>query len=125
MLGATQTAEALRSVSSAPIIVFGPTVEFEPDVPTLIAKHGKLDGLVEFVNWYRVPASSSLSCRLEALAAQSGVIYIDTISMLCPNDLCPVLVPGTAQLMYVDYGHWSVPGAAYFGKLLKGGSHDL
>ena len=100
-------------------------MEFESDVPTLIAKHGKFEGLSEFVNQYRVVARSELSHRLGALAAQSGVTYIDKISILCADTLCPVRVPGTGDPMYVDYGHWSVAGAAHFGKLLKHGPHDL
>ena len=39
--------------------------------------------------------------------------------MLCGHDgICPVIVPGTQELFVVDYGHWTVDGAAYFGRAL-------
>jgi hypothetical protein len=113
------TLEAIRKVSAARIIVFGPTVEFRPDVPVLVFKHGRLDGIEDFVNRHKVEERLRLAERLAHLAHEHDFVYVDKISVLCPQQRCPVLVPGSGALMYTDYGHWSFDGAAYFGRLLR------
>jgi hypothetical protein len=114
-----ETIQEIRKYSDAEIIIFGPTVEFSPEVPELIFRHGSLTGLEEYINSFKVQDVLLLNEKLKKMSELHGFTYIDKISVLCGGGICPVFVPGTDKLMFVDYGHWSNEGAAWFGKLLR------
>jgi peptidoglycan/LPS O-acetylase OafA/YrhL len=120
-----ETIAAIRAGTSAQIIVFGPGIEFSPQVPILLARHGRIDGSQAFVNRFRDEERSELNEKLRKLSADAGVLYVDKIDVLCGGGECPIFVPGTQKLMFVDYGHLSTTGAAYFGKLLRDKRPDI
>ncbi len=114
-----ETISALRRATSARIIIFGPTVEFSRDVPSLVARHGRIRGSQAFVNEFRMPERMRLNEQLKQAAHALGVTYVDKIRLICGDGECPVFIPGTKQLMFVDYGHWSNSAAAYVGRMLR------
>lgn len=116
-----QTLRAIQEISDAKIYVMGPTIEFSPEVPELVARYGRLDGAEDYINKFQVDDRYKVNADLARVAEASGVHYIDKIALLCPNRRCPLAVPGTENTvpMYVDYGHWSFWGARYFGRHLR------
>ena len=114
-----ETISALREATAAKIIVFGPTIEFSPAVPSLLARHGQLAGSRTFVNSFQDVERKRLNETLKSASAQMGVTYIDKIDLVCGKGDCPIFVPNTNELMFVDYGHWSNRGAEYFGQMLR------
>ena len=111
--------EALRAKSSAKIIVFGSTPEFEPEVPRLVESYGRFGGLDEFARGHEVAGRRELNAQLKALVEKAGATYVDKRDILCGAGDCPIFVPDTHALMIYDYGHWTLAGAAYFGARLK------
>src|SRR3989344_3144601 len=112
----------LKSVSSASLIILGRTAEFS-DVPSLIMRFGKLDGLDKFSAKHRVIKIDLINNKLAEIAKEYGVNYFDKIDYICSKDRirCEVLDRDNNLLIY-DYGHWTMDGARYFGgKMIKDG----
>jgi hypothetical protein len=120
-----QTLAAIAAHTDARIVVFGPTVEFEPEVPVLVATYANRTNWVDLVNRHQVAERRELALHLAQQSARAGVEYIDKIALLCPGGRCPLVVAPGASPMFVDYGHWSVPGAHHFGRALRAAHPDL
>ncbi|MGG7564754.1 acyltransferase family protein [Rhodovulum sp. DZ06] len=61
-------------------------------------------------------ASAPINAALRALAEKTGARYVDRRTLIC-NDaaqLCDIVTPDGRKVLF-DYGHWSLPGAAFLG----------
>ncbi len=106
------------SARGAELVLLGRTAEFL-NVPDLVVKFGRLGGLGRYVAATRRTGFDSLNDRIEQKARQLGVPYLDKLSFLCSDDLssCDVL-DADNNLLFYDYGHWTLEGARYFGAKL-------
>ena len=92
------------------IIVLGPAVEFEPWVADLVFRHGRREGLEDFVGRFRTPGAREMEARVRAAAEGAGAEFKSSIDAFCPADRCPVL-GADGQLLIVDTAHQSLEGA--------------
>jgi peptidoglycan/LPS O-acetylase OafA/YrhL len=98
-----------------PIAIFGPVMEFEPDVRTLAYRFGKTDGLDDFINGHRVMNTVRLDREMRAYFAELDVPYVSKIDLYCRRGTCPLL-DRNGQLLIQDYGHWGIEAMEYFGR---------
>ena len=92
------------------VIVLGPTAEFEPWVPDLVFRHGRREGLEDWVSRFLTSEGLEMEALVRALSETAGVEFWSSIEALCPERRCPVLSP-EGELLILDYGHQSPAGA--------------
>jgi hypothetical protein len=100
------------------LVIVGRTNEFT-SVPKVMLRHGQIDGL-EIALWRaRDKKIDALNSKIEKLAQQHGVRYIDKAALVCSNSeqRCDALDDSGHALVW-DYGHWTVEGAAWYGEKL-------
>ena len=115
-----ETIGAIRGVTDARIIIFGPTIEFSPEVPILIARHGRRQGLEAHVNHYQVKERLAVNERLAQIAKQLGLAIMSIKSTLCAHNLlAPLLTLRAESRCSRTTGIGTMEGAAYFGRRLK------
>jgi hypothetical protein len=113
-LGATLAGLKALLAPGATIIVAGTTPEF-PDVPTLVARHGRLEGLRRLLREKRITELDAMNAGLAAIARAAGVAYHDKLDLVCDDEGCDVL-DADDRLVLRDYGHWTLEGARHFGR---------
>jgi peptidoglycan/LPS O-acetylase OafA/YrhL len=98
------------------IAIFGRTVEFE-HIPNLAMRYGRAAGFNEFAAQHRDTSVDALNADLKKIAESLGMVYIDQLPVVCTHDRqsCTV-IDSKNQLLYSDYGHWSLEGADFFGE---------
>lgn len=107
------------------LVLLGRTAEFD-DIPTQVARFGRLAGLDRQVASTRKKNTDDLNRLLQQKAQRMGLKFKDKLPVLCSSDLraCDVLNDKN-QLNFIDYGHWSLEGARYFGgKMVDMGFFD-
>jgi hypothetical protein len=100
------------------VILVGPAVEIFPWVPNLMFRHGRREGLEEWVSRFIVPERLEMDRTLRAMGTEEGAEYYSAIDAMCPDLRCPVLSP-EGKLLIVDYGHQSPDGALVQAQGLK------
>lgn len=111
----------------------GKTVVFVGNTPEFVSP-----GTVPIYDWYiqrrgergnlqqmnhvaygsQASAIAERNVMLREIARQTRVIYLSRQSLICSEQArtCILSTPGGQKTMY-DYGHWTLEGAEYFGKL--------
>lgn len=107
----------LNSNTSAKVIVFGPRASFH-DVPTLTIRHAKREGLADYVNRYKSDSIKQNIQKMRKIAVQTGIRFVDTYQLMCPNDICAIISPLDAKILYSDHAHLTVSGARYLSQRL-------
>ena len=106
--------ETLRQRSDARILLLGRTPEFA-DVPQFALRHGRLEGLAEAISATRDETLDSLNGTLRQTAAALDVTYIDRHALVCAEPVCTI-ADAEGELLFYDYGHWTLAGARRFGR---------
>jgi peptidoglycan/LPS O-acetylase OafA/YrhL len=95
----TLTAQGIRTV------VMGPTVEYDGDLPLLLARSVQFDSSFDFET-LRVHQRDEVNVQARAIAESAGAeAYIDVIDLLCGDDVECVLRAPDGTPMQFDYGH--------------------
>lgn len=113
-----RTLEAFKAATPAQIIVFGPAAEYTLKVPAIVARYGRKEGVNRYAARFHDREVWRLSADLGSAVRAKGAVYVDTLSILCSDGICPVFAPHSNTLTYFDEDHWSAAGARYFGELL-------
>lgn len=105
----------LKENYSAKVGVVGRTAEFK-NVPKLFRLKGNLDGAEEYLASHRNTEIDVINDLLLGIAKENEVLYLDKVSAICADDYreCEVLDAG-GNIIYFDYGHWTLEGARYIG----------
>jgi hypothetical protein len=121
--GIPEFIEQIRSISPADIVIFGRTAEFD-SVPGFIIRNGLSDKTEELLASTRNDGLDALNFRLARLAQRFNVTYIDKVPIICSEDRsrCDVL-DENGNLLYFDYGHWTLEGAKHFGRKMIDSGH--
>ncbi len=99
------------------VILVGPPLEYTADVPPIIARRDSAAGFQRYTESFIVERSIALSNGMKEFAQANNVSFIDRVQYFC-KARCPVL-DASGQLLILDYGHLSVPGAMYLGNQLQ------
>lgn len=89
-----------------PVLVIGPTVEYDLDFPLIMAR-AVLSGDLTRIDKHRDKSRRLLDERLRPLVQDAGGTYISVFSLECsaPNTSCTLLDQKTSRPYHFDYGH--------------------
>jgi peptidoglycan/LPS O-acetylase OafA/YrhL len=107
-------AERVRSLGAGRVVLVGPAPEWRPALPMLVARNHWLDAS-EFIN-DGIHANTLADNVLlgEKFKNSTGLSYVSITNTLCrPDGSCRAFLPGTRELIAVDYGHLSPKGSIY------------
>lgn len=98
------------------VIVMGRTAEYK-NVPSFLLKHGLAASIGTILSNNRNTALDQLNNELKALTESFGLPYVDKLPYLCTSlpSSCDV-IDADSNILYTDYGHWSLEGAQLFGE---------
>ncbi|MGQ7843889.1 acyltransferase family protein [Granulosicoccus sp. 3-233] len=98
------------------IVLMGRTAEFR-NVPSLVIKNGLTDDLQQQLAAARSSELDELNAELQQQSLALGLDYVDKLPYLCSTDSsrCDA-VDDQGKVLYTDYGHWTMEGAALFGQ---------
>ena len=117
----------LRTVTKAPIYLFGPRLTFKRSVLGIALDHGSSLGLSQYARTQsflteRKELNSKFQGAFEAFdLAGHDIFYVDTLRTQCGKnyDECGILSPKTRDFLYFDNSHFTKLGAREFGAALK------
>ena len=84
-------------------IIIGPTVEYEIDMPRMLAM-APGNGRGEYVARYRRAAPAEIEAVLARVAQQGGARYVSQIALECPGGVCRPTTEGGVPYHF-DFGH--------------------
>jgi peptidoglycan/LPS O-acetylase OafA/YrhL len=97
--------------AGARVVVIGPTVEYEGEFPSILARSlAKRDP--SYVGRWRVHDREAQDARIAALVAPTGAAYVSPLRLLCPQGRC-LLRTADGGPMQFDYGHLTLAGSRY------------
>ena len=113
-------ARMISEISSATIAITGRSAEFE-HVPTFVYKNGLVNNPEKNLFARRDTSIDKINAALEAASVDLGLPFFDKLKHACElqRRKCKV-VDDNGDILYLDYGHWSVEGAAYLGSKMLG-----
>lgn len=97
--------------SGVAVTVIGPVPEYQGSLPVILARAaqaGQIDSARRFIN----PDVAQTDRIVRAAAERAGARYYSVYDTLCQSGECEVIAPGGAPVSF-DYGHLTLPGAAY------------
>lgn len=114
--------ERLRLDRKLDVIILGRTAEFA-NVPKFVLNGGLHDGLETELALVRNTRLDAINTQLFNIAKQIDVPYFDKAAVICGGDRSRcTLFDEAGNIAFYDYGHWSVEGAAFFGrKMIEAG----
>lgn len=100
------------------ILIMGRTAEYK-NVPSLVFKRGLNTQTPAILSKARDRKLDQLNRQLASISSELDIAYLDKLPILCDLTVrvCDV-VNDDGQILYTDYGHWSLEGARYFGERL-------
>lgn len=104
-----ETVSALRQRGVAKVIVVGPMIEYEGEMPDLLGRAMLAHDLPAMAG-LRVADRQPLDAKLRPIVAQAGGQYVSHFDIECPRGVCSLLTPDGAPI-HVDQAHLS-PQAA-------------
>jgi peptidoglycan/LPS O-acetylase OafA/YrhL len=122
--GTVELTKEIRKAGVDRVIVVGPPPHWANDLPKVVYEH-----------WVRLSPSRRLNVGLEPdafkldrlMRQQSwprGVAYFSMTDALCDDNGCLTYAPGSEELISYDYGHLTIPGAAFVWEKMKLGSSE-
>jgi hypothetical protein len=117
-------AETLRANGVKRVLVIGPAPAWNPELPVLIARKHWLDQS-EFVD----DGIHSATIRENAAMARKAQLsknyeFVSMTDLLCPNgSACRAFLPGSRDLIALDYGHLSPLGSVFVVNQMLGSSN--
>ncbi|MEE8574180.1 MAG: acyltransferase family protein [Thermodesulfobacteriota bacterium] len=128
----------IRSLTDAPIYVFGPKMQFSKDVPEIIRKSMKKNAPalervsiksasinsfgMRFIDERRAPRNDILRTLLSGKEfAEDNFFFIDILTTQCGErvDKCEIISTENSKFLYFDKHHFTLRGAGEFGARLK------
>jgi len=106
---------SIISRHDASVIIMGRTAEFK-SVPSLVMKNGLTSDIGAQLAATRSTDLDTLNEKVSALATELNLAYVDKVPYLCnlSANACDA-VDEQGNILYTDYGHWTVEGARFFG----------
>lgn len=92
------------------VTVIGPTEEYQAALPVILFQLGERSDLAEAVAVHNRADRFELSRALGNHVRETGAVYVDALSMRCPEDICPPVTSGGVPTMW-DREHFSPEGA--------------
>ncbi|WP_099823651.1 acyltransferase family protein [Oceaniglobus indicus] len=93
------------------IVVIGPTPEYSPAVPAILARISDADDYATALHARLKPELRARNAALAAAAKAGGVPYVDLLDVLCDPTACHAL-GDEGQPISWDYGHYTLDGAS-------------
>lgn len=110
-----QTVQALRS-RGVRVLVIGPMVEYEGDMPDLLARAMRDRDLARMAR-LRTGDRRPLDRAMHAAVTRAGGTYLSYFPIECPGGRCQLFTPSGAP-MHIDYSHLSPEAARPMAQLI-------
>lgn len=96
----------------AHVVVLGPIVEYEGDLPELLIRTGLRDQTVDA--HLLTPGKRELDADMARIVVEAGGIYVSLMEIMCENeaDGCMQQLPSGVPMQF-DYGHLTLDGSRY------------
>lgn len=113
----------IRNESNARIVVIENSVRFS-DVPSTVLKNIGWGNPNDWMWSQRNTSYVDVNERLRELLSEADLEPVPMEPIMCPQEICAVL-DREGELLFYDAGHWTVEGAAEFGRrMLEAGLFD-
>ncbi len=96
------------------IIVLGAGPRFKRAVLPEVLKHKEHDKLDQVLAEYAVTKHYAANMELQQWAERSGGVYLNKTDLLCPENLCRIILDD-GHLLMIDQHHLSLSAAEYLG----------
>ncbi len=120
------TLAEIRTLSDAPIYLFGPKMDYTKPVPDIVRKHMRMSSInkfsQQFQKSYRIEQNKKLKLMLnDEYFRAKNIYYVDMLSAQCGDSMkeCEIISSENQKFLYFDGGHFTKEGAYQFGKKLK------
>jgi peptidoglycan/LPS O-acetylase OafA/YrhL len=110
LAGLTETVARIRSFGVR-AIVFGPVIEYNGEVPGLLAR-AMLRGRTGEMRARLVSDRREMDDRVRTAVDAAGGTFVDLQAIQCPGDNCVLLAPDGSPMEF-DYGHVTEPAAEW------------
>lgn len=94
------------------IAVLGPTVEYEGDLPMLLARSEARGDEFDF-DTLRIPGRDDVDAAMKEVVEAAGAEYISLLSTECSEDGTCTLYAPDGMLLQFDYGHLTLSGSRF------------
>lgn len=96
-----------------PIVLVGPSPEYERALPELLALSMRL-GDPQLPHRRMSRRAMTVDPMLARVAREEGVPYVSVVGLLCPDGLCRLTAPNGRPMQF-DQGHYSRSGSLWIG----------
>ena len=108
-----------RVKNRARIIMMGPPLEYTADVAAILARVPAHTERADYLNDHLNRDVLRMVRARKVLAFESGISYLDRIEAFCGKEMrCP-FEDENKSLLISDYGHLSVTGDVYLGRMFR------
>lgn len=103
----------LRSVVPN-VVVMGPTMEYDTDLPKILMKYADRgqEEITQIAAQLRREDRTEMSRKVALASNETGAVYVDVQETLCPDDVCLIFTPDGAPITW-DYGHFTDDAALW------------
>ncbi len=116
-----QTVVFLQSHGAKRVIVVGPRVTMNASAAQIVSHSDTPQSFNAMSQQHLdITHAKKLQSKLLKEIDELSADYIDLIKAQCSGSLCPNIIPGTVQPIIWDSGHWTLEGARYIAKGIKG-----
>lgn len=120
------TLAEVRTLSDAPIYVFGPKMDYTKPIPDIVRKHMRMSSInkysQQFQKTHRIEQNGKLKHMFnDKYFRANDIYYVDMLSIQCGESMkeCEIISSENQKFLYFDGGHFTKEGAYQFGGKLK------
>lgn len=117
--------QEIRTLSKAPITVFGPKMTYTKPVPSIVLSHMRMASLNQYSQKFsEFDYLNKVNIYAKKLIEESNIpnlSYVDVLTVQCGmnKDNCEIISEENNEFLYFDKDHFTVQGAKEFGHKLK------
>lgn len=115
----TYDARAIQQLASAlselrqtvpRLLVWGPRPEFHPGIEVVLGRSQSAQDFAVHMAEIDTSAHMTLDRAIAERLAGTGISYLSSAAVLCPDDTCRFMSTDGTRPLIVDYGHWAPKG---------------
>ena len=114
----TQLATRVRELGAKDVVVVGPAPEWSPSLPAVVASQywGRdFDRVAYGLSTERLVMDRALKARY---AGSTVLKYVSLMDVLCAQQSCTAVIPGSTELVTFDAGHFTPNASRYVARTI-------
>ena len=117
--GVRQMAKITSKLGVGRVIVAGPPPHWAADLPKIVYKHWVGLSPPRRLNVDLEPDAFEIDRLMRQQSWPRGIEYFSVTDALCDDNGCLTYVPDLQELTSYNYGHLTIPAAAFVAKKMK------